>query len=163
LVEAFRHHTWATKELLRFCRGLSTDQLGTAATGTYGNILDTFNHFVRSHGWYLRGPAGDAPDWALHREEPRDLDRLEEWADDAGSRWERFLAEPFDGERMLLLDEGRYECHAGVVVAQALHHGNAHREQICAILTGLGLQPPDVQVWAYAEATGRGRELDAET
>jgi hypothetical protein len=29
-------------------------------------------------------------------------------------------------------------------VAQALHHGNAHREQICAILTGASMEPPDV-------------------
>jgi hypothetical protein len=50
------------------------------------------------------------------------------------------------------------QAHAGVLVAQALHHGNAHREQICAILTGAGMQPRDVQAWAYADATGRGGE-----
>jgi hypothetical protein len=49
-----------------------------------------------------------------------------------------------------------------VLIAQALYHGTAHREQICAILTGFGLEPPDVQVWAYADATGRGRERIAD-
>jgi len=34
-----------------------------------------------------------------------------------------------------------------------------HREQICSILTALGLEPPDLQVWAYAEATGHSREV----
>jgi uncharacterized damage-inducible protein DinB len=72
--------------------------------------------------------------------------------------WERFLTEPLDGERVLLLDHGTYEAHAGVLIAQALHHGTAHREQICAMLTGFGVEPPDIQAWDYAHATGRGRE-----
>jgi len=46
-----------------------------------------------------------------------------------------------------------------VPIAQALHHGNVHREQICSVLTTLGLEPPDLQVWAYAEATGHAREV----
>ena len=45
-----------------------------------------------------------------------------------------------------------------MLVIQALHHGNAHREQICVVLTGLGIEPPDIQAWAYAEATGHARE-----
>jgi uncharacterized damage-inducible protein DinB len=45
-----------------------------------------------------------------------------------------------------------------VLVIQALHHGNPHREQICAILTGLGIEPPDIQARAYAEATDHARE-----
>ncbi len=68
------------------------------------------------------------------------------------------LSERLDAERVIILDQGAYQAHAGVLVAQALHHGNAHREQICPILTGAGLQPPDVQAWAYADATGRGGE-----
>ena len=44
---------------------------------------------------------------------------------------------------------------AGVIVAGASPHGNAHREQICAILTSQGVEPPDIQPWEYAWATGR--------
>jgi uncharacterized damage-inducible protein DinB len=57
------------------------------------------------------------------------------------------------------LDDGTYEVNAGVVVAQALHHGNAHREQICAILTSLGMEPPDIQPWGFADETGRSRSI----
>jgi uncharacterized damage-inducible protein DinB len=45
-------------------------------------------------------------------------------------------------------------------VAEALHHGNVHREQICAILTSLGAQPPDIQPWGFADDTGRSRTRD---
>jgi uncharacterized damage-inducible protein DinB len=43
----------------------------------------------------------------------------------------------------------------GIFLAQAINHANHHREQVCAILTGLGIQPPDIQAWAYAWSTGR--------
>ena len=68
---------------------------------------------------------------------------------------ERLLSEPVDAERVFVVDDGALEVRAGVIVAQALHHGNAHREQICAILTSQGLEPPDIQPWGYARATGR--------
>jgi len=161
LLDAFRHNAWATKELLGFCRSLPEEQLTSSTTGTYGGILATFNHLVLADGGYLRAPTGTAPAWALDGVETGDLDQLEARAEETAQLWERFLSEPVDSERELLLDEGTYEARAGVIVAQALHHANAHREQICAILTSLGMQPPDVQVWAYAEATGRGWERTA--
>jgi hypothetical protein len=34
--------------------------------------------------------------------------------------------------------------------------------QICAILTAAAMEPPDVQAWAYADATGRGGERHTE-
>ncbi|MCK6460104.1 MAG: hypothetical protein L6Q95_09455 [Planctomycetes bacterium] len=56
-----------------------------------------------------------------------------------------------------MLDAEAYECSASVVVAQALHHAYAHREQIRAGLKDLGVKPPDLQPWDYALETGRAR------
>ena len=160
LHEAFRHNAWATKELLAFCRGrsLSEEQLTSSATGSFGGIRATFNHVVRSDAGYLRSLTGDGPPWATDDAADADLDQLEAWADETERGWDRFVAGPVDAERIIVLDAGAYEAHAGVIVAQALHHANAHREQICTILTGLGMEAPDIQAWAYADATGRGRE-----
>ena len=58
----------------------------------------------------------------------------------AGQPWERLLAEPVDPERVVVVDDGALEVRAGMIVAQALHHGNTHREQICAILTSQGIE-----------------------
>jgi hypothetical protein len=49
-----------------------------------------------------------------------------------------------------MVDEGTREVRAGIFIAQALHHADHHREQVCAILTGFGIQPPDIQAWEYA-------------
>ena len=161
LLDAFRHHTWATKQLLSLCKGLPEDRLAAAGPASYGSILETLAHIVDSDGGYLRRLAGSAPEWALARREARDLDEVERRLDELGPAWERFATGEVDPERLHLLDEGTYEVHAGVTIAQVLHHGNAHREQICAILTGLGIEPPDIQPWAYAPAVGRARILPA--
>jgi len=38
----------------------------------------------------------------------------------------------------------------GIFIAQAINHANHHREQVCAVLTGFGIEPPDIQAWEYA-------------
>jgi uncharacterized damage-inducible protein DinB len=154
LLEAFRHNRWATKHLLEFCQGLSEDQLTSAGAGTSRDILAIFNHVVLSDTRYLRRLAGSAPSW-LDSDQSAGLDQLLARVEETGRLWERCLSEPVDTERVIIVDEGAHAVRAGVFVAQALHHGNAHREQICAILTDLGIRPPDVQAWEYAWATGR--------
>lgn len=155
LLEAFRHNGWATRELLASCRGLSEEQLTSSAPGTFGGILATFNHIVGSDASYLLRLAGSAPDWATRRDEKATLDELRARIEETDQLWEKLLSAPVDTERVIIIDKGVREVRAGIFVAQALHHGNAHREQICSILTGFGIEPPDIQPWGYAEATGR--------
>ena len=152
LLEAFRHNAWATRHLLVFCRDLPPEQLATGAPGTYGTILDTFHHIIRADASYLRRLAGSGPAWG---DDSADLDELVARAEETQQGWEEYLARPDDADRVLVVDDGKNEVRAGIFIAQALHHGNAHREQICAGLTGSGIEPPDIQPWEYAWATGR--------
>ena len=164
LLEAFRHHAWANKQLLATCHGLPPEQLrlpGTAA-GTDRGVLAVFNHIVRSDRGYV-SRRGERPAWVEHGEDTADLDELDRRADENAQVWERFLSQPLDPTKRIILDQGAYEAEQSVLVVQALHHGNAHREQICAVLTGLGIEPPDIQAWAYAEATGHARERSPTT
>jgi uncharacterized damage-inducible protein DinB len=162
VLEAFRHHAWANKHLLAACRGLPPEQLtspGTAA-GTDRTILAIFNHIIQSDRGYV-SRRDERPDWAENEEDTADFNELERRADENTQVWERFLSRPLSAKELIILDQGAYEAEQSVLVVQALHHGNAHREQICAILTGLGIQPPDIQAWSYAEATGHARERTA--
>ena len=154
LLEAFRHSAWATKTLIAACRDLSDEDLARSAPG-YGSILATLNHFVVSDAGYAAIFTGVRPDWAWDGNESQDFDQVVARVEETERLWEQLLAVPLDAERLLVLEDGAYECHASVVVAQALHHANAHREQVCAALTALGIEPPDVQPWAYADARGR--------
>jgi len=161
LTDAFRHNSWATASLVAASRHLPKEKLASTATGTYGDVVGTLNHLVLADAGYLRRLSGLEPSWLKAWEETSDLEELASRVEESARNWETFLSEPVDAERPILLDQGTYEAKAGVVIAQALNHGNVHREQVCAILTGLGVEPPDLQAWAWGEATGRGGSLQS--
>lgn len=162
LLEAFRHNSWATSRLLEFCRALTPEQMKATPPGTYGTIIETFNHIVYSNAGYLPRTKINRPAWTNNEDDiVTDLATLEARVDETARLWETYLSDPLGARDLLSLDGGAYEAESFVPIAQALHHGNAHREQICAIITALGIQPPDIQVWTYAEATGHAREVTA--
>lgn len=158
LLDAFRHSAWAKKKLIAACGSLSAEELGRPAPGSFGSILATLNHLVITDANYIACLDDGPPAW-LDEEAANDLSKLLTLAEEASDRWQRFLREPVNGERIVTLDKGAYETHAGVVVVQALHHVSIHGEQVCASLTALGVEPPDVQPWALADDTGRSRWL----
>jgi uncharacterized damage-inducible protein DinB len=166
LMEGFRHHAWATHKLLAFCAQLRPEQLSqpraAPLAGVHGSILETFDHIVCTDGGYLGALTGDRPAWAHERGLGTDLGELAPWVDEAEALWIGFLSLPEDAARKVFLDDGTYETRAAIVTAQALHHGNVHREQICAILREFGLDPPEVQPWDFADATGRSRWIKPE-
>lgn len=83
LLEGFRHHAWANRQLLAACRGLPPEQLtlpGTAA-GTDRGILAILNHITQSDRGYV-SRRGERPDWAENEEDATDLDELERRVDE---------------------------------------------------------------------------------
>ena len=158
LFDAVRHNAWATRRLIAFCQAqdLTEEQLvEVTGVGTFGGILATLHHIVTCDGSYVRRLTERDLGWADSTSEGVDLATLAEWAADAEQIWEGVLAGPIDVERVVVVDDGLRACRAGIFIAQALNHANHHREQVCAILTGLGIEPPDIQAWEYAWATGR--------
>jgi uncharacterized damage-inducible protein DinB len=158
LIDGFRHNTWATHQVLQACASLTNDQLNTTVTGTYGSIIATLRHLVSSEGGYCRRLTGEEPDWYANRDNDPDIAELARRVDDLASRWERFLAEPFDAERLFIIpwhDGIDRDVPAGIVFNQVLHHGNEHRTQLNTTLTAIGVQTPDLGLWDFAEATNR--------
>ena len=157
LLDAFRHNVWATKELIAACRSLTDEQLNTPASATYGSILATFTHTICGDAGYLSILGGTRVEWARKGDDIVGLDVLDARVDEIAPLWEQLLSRPIDTDGIIVMDEGAYESYAGIVIAQALHHSNAHREQICSILTGYGVEPPGLDPWDFADATGRSR------
>lgn len=160
LVDAFRHNAWATGELLAVAQNLTEDQLHATVPGTYGSIIDTLWHILSSEASYYTRLTGNRPPWYQRGRETPSLAELATYLDDMAQRWDRFLEEPFDAERTLVVaweDGFDRDVPAGVILAQALHHGNEHRAHICTVLTSLGIPTPDLGVWDYAEATGHAK------
>jgi uncharacterized damage-inducible protein DinB len=154
LVDSVNHNLWATRTLIAFSRAVPRETLDAKGVGTYGTILETFNHVIGSEPGYIQDIIGEQ---RTRGPDTDDFDELLKRVDEAEGLWRRFLATDWDPEELLLLDDGTYQCPKGLLLAQAFHHGTLHREQICSILTAAGLEPPDLQPWSYADATGRGR------
>jgi uncharacterized damage-inducible protein DinB len=165
LEEAFRAHAWATRRLLEFCQGMTPEQLAEGRNEATGwSILQTFTHLVSADGYYVGSLAGTGrpvPRWNESEDPAWDINTLLERSAKLAGLWEAYLQTADDAERLVLLDEGTFECRAGVIVAHALHHGDLHREQICSIVRRLGLEPPDLQPWEYAADKGRARFVTA--
>jgi uncharacterized damage-inducible protein DinB len=151
LTDAFGHHVWATLQIIDVCSGLSEDQLATTVPGTYGSILDTLRHTVGADVSYLGLLTGGAV--ADIDEESLDLPALRTHMEALGPVWTSLLAQDLDPETMVVRhrDDGSESgAPLGVRLAQALHHGTDHRSQVCTALTSLGIEPPEIDVWAFA-------------
>ena len=161
LIDLFRHNAWDSRELLNMCEGLSEVDLDATVVGTYGSIIDTFRHYIRSESGYYRRLTGDEPKWLATPDDEPGLAELSRRNDEMERRWMRLLEQPFDAERTHLMhwhDGTDRDVPAGVILAQAIHHGSDHRSQICTILTTLGVTIPPMGLWDYAEATDRARQ-----
>jgi uncharacterized damage-inducible protein DinB len=160
----FAHNAWATEQLLAFCENLSEQQLAATAPGAVGSVFETLHHVIQAEGGYLSRLAPElrpahwqryvAKDYASIRERARELEGL----------WNTYAAADPDAAaiRGVTWPDVRHEFPAGVEMAQAVSHSYGHREQVCTILTSLGLQPPDLSGLAWGDAMGVLRRLPVE-
>ena len=149
MIEPFRHNSWATLRLLEFCRDIDPSMLDVAARGTYGPVNETLAHVVGSEELLASlaegsGTQGPPPRFAT-------VDDLLERARWLAERWERILGPGLHPERLVEHDEGgvRRLVRVGTVLAEAVHHGNHHRSQVCTALSTIDIVPPALDGWAY--------------
>jgi uncharacterized damage-inducible protein DinB len=156
LADAFGHHVWATLQLIDACLALEPAQLETSVPGTYGSILDTMRHLVGADASYLFVLSGGRA--AEIEEDQMDLRELRAVMATNGPAWASLVAGDLDADAIVVRhrDDGS-ESHAplGIRLAQALHHGTDHRSQVCTALTTLGVEPPAIDTWDYADQDGR--------
>ncbi|MDP9329101.1 MAG: hypothetical protein M3P11_00390 [Actinomycetota bacterium] len=159
LAYAFRHHTWANLSVVDACSSLPGERLATPIPAIYGSVLDTLRHIVGADNWYLFVISGRRI--ARIDEERMSLAELRTAAESYGDAWEPILAEHSDPNLDVAAhrDDGSTS-HApiGIRLAQVVHHGTDHRSQICTALTTLGVEPPEIDLWAYGEAIGTNFE-----
>jgi uncharacterized damage-inducible protein DinB len=156
LADAFDHHVWATLVVLDLLAPLTNDQLGTSVPGTYGTVLDTARHLVGADRWYLYVQSGGAVD-QIDEDSMSIADLRAAMAANAGS-WRDILDGDPDPDAMLTFTrEDGSTSHAtwGVRLAQAIDHGTDHRSQLFTALTTLGIEPPEIDLWAWGLANGK--------
>jgi uncharacterized damage-inducible protein DinB len=162
MADAFGHHAWATLVLIDACAALDPARLEAVAPGTYGSILATTRHLVEADRWYLTSlTAGRLP--AID-EQRMGLAQLRDVMVENAAAWSEYVASEPDADAVVVgrNDDGSTTLvPVGIRLAQALHHGTDHRSQICSALTMLGVHPPQIDVWAFADQDGRVVDVPA--
>lgn len=171
LLRLVRHNTWANLELLKFCKGLSADQLEWTTPGTFGTLHRTLHHIVAAeHGYLLaltgelppievegRGkPMRGGPDWVAP------LDELSERVASNGERMERYMTS--DADPLRVIQRRTTKAVAAIIAAQYIHHGSDHRAHAGTILGAHGVETPQDanengwDLWGYGTTTGEVTE-----
>jgi uncharacterized damage-inducible protein DinB len=161
LEDAFAHHVWASGVVLETCAALTPEQLETNVPGTYGSILETLRHLVGGDYGYLEvlSPGSLEP----FDDESARVDQLRGAIAATGPVWTALLETDLDPDATMVRhrDDGSTStAPLSIRLAQVIHHGTDHRSQVCTALTSLGIEPPDIDVWAYAWKDGRLSETE---
>jgi uncharacterized damage-inducible protein DinB len=163
LVEAFHYNKWANLHLLDVCAEFSDEQLQMTAPGTYGTIGFTFLHLLAAEQRYLKRLGAGEPQISERDSVFPGIAALREHAARSGDKLIEIAPNvaPDEAHESKTAREGTIMLYSGVVVIQALHHGNDHRTHICTILGHHGIEYGDMDVWAYGEATGALKRVGA--
>ena len=153
-IEAFRYHGWANERLLDVCAALSDEQLELTSPGTYGTIKATWLHMAGGEQRYAVRLGGGAPMPSENDGFPG-IERVRECLASSTARLTELAAtvQP-DPNFIATFRDGTYRLEPGIVLLQALHHGNDHRTHICTILGAHGIEYGDMDVWSYGQAIG---------
>ena len=150
LVKLFEHNNWANSKIIRACSALSDEQFDAEPQSvTKGSIRRTLIHLMSSQRGYLAllTLSVDA-----RPNTPVAFAELQESARISGEGL-LVLARDESGisKTQLQTTDGFY-VESWVVMVQVINHASEHREQICSMLTALGVTPPDMDGWSYGEA-----------
>lgn len=153
LGKLFEHNNWANSRIIEVCSGLTDEQLDAEPRSvTKGTIRRTLKHLVDSQQGYLRTLTGIEPRFKW--DSPPPFDELRHAASLSAEGFLQ-LARDESGKLPKTRRQTRdgYLVEPWVLMVQAINHATEHREQISSMLTDLGVTPPDMDGWSYAEVT----------
>lgn len=151
LVKLFEHNNWANSQIIQACAVLSDEQLDAEPqTAAKGSIRRTLEHLVGSQHGYLS--LLTLPVEARHDIRPPFAD-LQQAVNTSGEGLVALAREADNFPNTQLQTTDGYFVEPWVVIVQIINHATEHREQICSMLSALGVTPPDLDGWAYGEFT----------
>lgn len=156
LTTLFSHNLWANLRLLEQCAVLSREQLDATISGAYGSIWDTLQHIViAEQSYFSRISTGQR----LHRAEdapPLTLTEMMESVRATGAGLIEWAPKVQAGDTVQIDWDGTLRnVPKSIILTQVINHATEHRAQIMAILTQLGIQPPELDSWTYFDERER--------
>lgn len=150
LTTLYSHHLWANLLLLEQCAKLTDEQLDATLVGTFGSIRDTLQHLVTSEQNYFSRISTGSRFQRAENEPPMTMAQLIEASRVTGTgliEW----APKIQAEDTVQIDwDGTpRDVPKTILLTQVINHATEHRAQIMAILTQLGIEPPELDSWTY--------------
>jgi uncharacterized damage-inducible protein DinB len=158
LVEFFKHNAMMNQRLMEACRGLSSEQLGATATGTYGTIGATLVHIANAQeGYAARLLDGERPERLAEDPFPG-FEVVAEHLAHGDSQLEEAATKAGQDRKVKVTGDdppGAWLMPVSLFLLQAVNHGTEHRSQVATILTQLGVEPPEMDGWTYFFQSGQ--------
>jgi uncharacterized damage-inducible protein DinB len=158
LLRLFHLDRWANRRILDACRGLTPDQLQASVPGTYGELGRTLAHLASAEAGYVWRFDQQPDRFRWDEEDPAPpVATLADVLEASGARCIELAASMPQDRVLSYTVEGELRTWpAWVVLGQIIDHGREHRSHVATVLTQLGIEPPEVDMWAYAEAVQAG-------
>ena len=155
ILALFRRNEWANQKLLDFCAQQPAEVAAAPAEGdVYGGIDAQFTHMVSAETGYLPWITGRRREDRISGDTPLRLEELREPMRWAGTQWPEALDFDRDPEEVFQVQRrsGQSAMTDWLALLQLLHHGDDHRNQVATVLSRHGVEPPDLDCWAFLPA-----------
>ncbi len=150
LTVLFSHNLWANLILLERCAELTSEQLEATISGAYGSIRDTLQHIVTAEQSYFSRIRTGKPRRFPEGAPALTLVEMMESARMSGNGLIDWAPKVQAGDTVVIDWDGTpREVPLTIILTQVINHATEHRAQIMAILTQLGIQPPELDSWTY--------------
>jgi uncharacterized damage-inducible protein DinB len=150
LTTLFSHNFWANLRLLEQCVQLTGEQLDAAIPGTFGSIRDTLQHIVTAEQSYFSRISTGQPYRRPQGAPPMTLADMVDAARTSGRGLIEWASKVQATDTVQLDWDGTpREVPKTVILTQVINHATEHRAQIMAIMTQIGVEPPELSSWAY--------------
>lgn len=148
----FRHNQWANERILEQCSTLSDEQLDSTLSGTFGSIRDTLQHIVISEQSYFSRISTGQPLRRPEHAAPLTMAEMLASVRTTGAGFIEWAPRVQASDTVQINWDGSLlDVQKTIILTQVINHATEHRAQIMAILTQLGIEPPDVSGWSFFE------------
>lgn len=156
LTEIFNHHLWANLGMIDACANLTDAQLEAAATGTYGAIGPTLLHLASAESRFVAAVTSDHTGLTVNEREPfPGFPAIRASLQKSGERLVA-LAQSEHNDRTVAGERGgqAFSIALSVFMMQSVDHGKEHRTHVATSMTQFGIEPPNLDGWAYTQRRG---------
>ena len=156
LTKLYSHHLWANLSLFERCASLTPEQLDATIASAYGSIIVTMQHIVTSEQSYFSRISTGQDYRRPANLPPMTMNEMMESLRKTGAGLIEWAPKVQPDDTVVVDWEGTpRDVPKTILLTQVINHATEHREQIKAILTQIGIEPPDLQGWEYFDVASK--------